>query len=78
MSKKFLVFRVAEFPGMDFFGCRVCFPRLSGCSPFLGDDNNETFSNITRGEVAFPDEYFAGLSPALEDFILSLLVLDPK
>eukprot|EP00117_Sycon_ciliatum_P009090 scpid27316/ scgid4885/ Death-associated protein kinase 1 len=55
----------------------ITYILLSGCSPFLGDDDIETYGNITSGEVAFPEEYFADLSPEVQDFICELLAPKP-
>lgn len=52
--------------------------RLSGASPFLGDDPNETFINIQNVEYRFDEEYFADISPQAKDFINSLLVKDSR
>lgn len=34
------------------------FCRLSGLSPFMGDSDVETFSNITRADYDYDDEAF--------------------
>lgn len=47
--------------------------RLSGLSPFLGDNDNDTFSNITKSVVEF-DEAFDAISDLAKEFISSLLV----
>ncbi|KAK3740114.1 hypothetical protein QZH41_012351 [Actinostola sp. cb2023] len=51
---------------------------LSGASPFLGDDVNETFSNISMVDYEFDDEYFKDISLHAKDFISSLLVKDTR
>lgn len=51
---------------------------LTGFSPFGGETDQETFCNISRGEVDLPDELFEDVSEAAIDFIRSLLVKDPK
>ncbi|KRT83908.1 protein kinase, partial [Oryctes borbonicus] len=54
----------------DFFcGC-----RLSGLSPFMGDNDAETFANITRAEYDFEDEAFSTVSQDARDFIGALLI----
>ncbi|XP_035710194.1 uncharacterized protein LOC110852983 isoform X2 [Folsomia candida] len=52
----------------------ITYILLSGLSPFLGDDDNETFSNITRGEFDFDDEAFEKVSDDAKDFISSVIV----
>ena len=52
--------------------------RLSGCSPFLGDDTQETYENVTAVDYEFDDEYFEHTSELAKDFIRRLLVKDPK
>ncbi len=50
--------------------------RLSGLSPFMGDNDNETYNNISKAEFDFDDESFDGLSDEAKDFIGKLLVKD--
>lgn len=47
---------------------------LSGLSPFMGDNDNETFANITRAEYDFDDEAFDTVSKDARDFIAALLI----
>lgn len=47
---------------------------LSGLSPFLGDDDNETLNNIIACKWDFEDEEFAGVSEEAKDFITKLLI----
>ena len=54
------------------------FFRLSGCSPFLGDDKTETFENITRVDYEFDEEYFGETSDYAKDFIGRFLVRDQR
>ena len=51
--------------------------RLSGLSPFLGDNKQETFANITNIDYNFDDEYFGHTSDLAKDFIAQLFVKDP-
>lgn len=51
---------------------------LSGCSPFLGDDDHETLANVSRGEYSFDEEYFSNSSHLSKDFINKLLNKNPK
>lgn len=48
--------------------------RLSGLSPFMGDSDVDTFSNITRAEFDFDDEAFDAVSTEAKDFISNLLI----
>ncbi|XP_063976081.1 striated muscle preferentially expressed protein kinase-like [Diachasmimorpha longicaudata] len=51
---------------------------LTGFSPFGGETDQETFQNISLGEVDFPEELFEDISAQAKDFVASLLVLDPS
>lgn len=48
--------------------------RLSGLSPFLGEDDNETLNNILSCKWTFEDEEFMDISDEAKDFITRLLV----
>lgn len=50
---------------------------LTGFSPFGGETDQETFQNISLGEVDFPEELFEDVSAQAKDFVAKLLVLDP-
>ena len=56
--------------------------RLTGCSPFLGDDDGETLQNISCGEYEFPgddpDAGYDDISDEAKDFISQLLMSDPR
>lgn len=52
--------------------------RLSGLSPFMGDNDGETYNNITKAEYDFDDESFNDISDEAKDFINQLLVKDLK
>lgn len=59
----------------------VSFPthsRVSGASPFLGEDDNETYANITNVDYDFDDEFFKGISSQAKDFVSALLVKNPR
>ncbi|XP_006616471.1 serine/threonine-protein kinase GIN4-like isoform X3 [Apis dorsata] len=51
---------------------------LTGFSPFGGETDQETFQNISLGEVDFPEELFGDISAQAKDFVAKLLVLDPS
>ena len=53
----------------------VCF-RLTGASPFLGDNDMETVANIAAGEYDYPDpdeEGYEDISDLAKDFIDTML-----
>ncbi|XP_030081338.1 titin isoform X16 [Drosophila hydei] len=52
----------------------ICYVLLSGLSPFMGDSDVETFSNITRADYDYDDEAFDCVSQEAKDFISQLLV----
>ncbi|XP_043921099.1 myosin light chain kinase family member 4 [Protopterus annectens] len=52
----------------------IAYMLLSGLSPFLGDDDNETLNNIIACKWDFEDEEFQHVSEDAKDFITKLLV----
>ncbi|PIK61275.1 putative death-associated protein kinase 1 [Apostichopus japonicus] len=56
----------------------ITYILLSGASPFLGEDQQETFANITAVNYEFDEQYFDSTSELAKDFIQKLLVNDPK
>lgn len=56
----------------------ICYVLLSGLSPFLGENDKETFVNVTKAQFDFDDESFDDITPDAKDFIEKLLVKDPK
>ncbi|XP_075561143.1 myosin light chain kinase family member 4 [Pelecanus crispus] len=52
----------------------IAYMLLSGLSPFLGDDDNETLNNILSCSWEFEDEEFHGVSDEAKDFISKLLI----
>ncbi|CAB0006830.1 unnamed protein product [Nesidiocoris tenuis] len=52
----------------------ICYVLLSGLSPFMGDNDAETFANITRADFDFDDEAFDSISHTAKVFISELLV----
>ncbi|XP_009082129.1 PREDICTED: myosin light chain kinase family member 4 [Acanthisitta chloris] len=52
----------------------IAYMLLSGLSPFLGDDDNETLNNILACNWDFEDEEFQGVSDEAKDFISKLLI----
>ncbi|KAM9804800.1 myosin light chain kinase, smooth muscle-like [Neosynchiropus ocellatus] len=56
----------------------ICYILLSGLSPFMGDNDNETLSNVTSATWDFEDEAFDEISDNAKDFISNLLKKDMK
>ncbi|XP_023372047.1 myosin light chain kinase, smooth muscle isoform X1 [Otolemur garnettii] len=56
----------------------ICYILVSGLSPFMGDNDNETLSNVTSATWDFDDEAFDEISDDAKDFISSLLKKDMK
>ena len=52
----------------------ICYVLLSGLSPFMGENDVDTFSNITRAYYDFDDEAFDAITEEAKDFIAALLV----
>jgi hypothetical protein len=52
--------------------------RLSGASPFLGDNVQETYANVSSATYEFDKVYFENVSDHAKDFISRLLLKDPK
>ncbi len=44
----------------------------------MGDNDSQTYNNITKAEFDFNDESFADISDEAKDFIKRLLVKDLK
>lgn len=51
---------------------------LTGFSPFAGDNKQETFLNITKCLLTFPEDLFEDVSEDAIDFIKSTLRIKPK
>ncbi|XP_028405202.1 myosin light chain kinase, smooth muscle-like [Dendronephthya gigantea] len=56
----------------------IAYILISGLSPFLGDDDNETLSYVTAAEYDFEDEAFNEISSEAKDFIEKLLQKPPS
>ncbi|XP_028832468.1 myosin light chain kinase 2, skeletal/cardiac muscle isoform X2 [Denticeps clupeoides] len=52
----------------------ITYMLLSGLSPFLGDDDNETLNNILACQWNFEEEEFTDISNEAKDFISKLLI----
>ncbi|XP_048169924.1 myosin light chain kinase, smooth muscle-like isoform X2 [Corvus hawaiiensis] len=55
----------------------ICYILLSGESPFQGDTDMETLSNVTAAQWDFGEETFSEISQQAKDFINQLLQKDP-
>ncbi|XP_056377002.1 myosin light chain kinase family member 4 isoform X2 [Hyla sarda] len=52
----------------------IAYMLLSGLSPFLGEDDNETLNNIIVSQFDFEGDEFQNISEYAKDFITKLLV----
>ncbi|XP_022664923.1 obscurin-like isoform X9 [Varroa destructor] len=55
----------------------ITYILLSGVSPFLGEHDRETLSNIKDGKMNFLPEGFDGVSDDARDFVAKLMVFEP-
>ncbi|XP_030065624.1 serine/threonine-protein kinase 17B [Microcaecilia unicolor] len=55
----------------------ISYMLLTGESPFLGADKQETYLNISQVNVVYSEEIFASISDLAIDFIQTLLVKNP-
>lgn len=56
----------------------ICYVLLSGLSPFMGNSDLETMTNVTRAIYDFDDESFEPISSEAKEFISKLLLKDPR
>nr|XP_005995582.1 PREDICTED: death-associated protein kinase 1 [Latimeria chalumnae] len=56
----------------------ITYILLSGASPFLGDNKQETLANVSAVNYEFDEEFFRNTSGLAKDFIRKLLIKDPK
>ncbi|XP_031149995.1 myosin light chain kinase 2, skeletal/cardiac muscle isoform X3 [Sander lucioperca] len=54
----------------------ITYMLLSGLSPFLGDDDNETLNNILACKWNFEEQEFVDTSEEAKDFISKLLIVN--
>lgn len=54
------------------------FQRLTGLSPFAGEDKQETCYNVSLGALDFPEDYFKNISHTAQDFIKRILQRDAE
>jgi len=65
-------------PPTDMWGVGViCYILLSGFSPFMGETDGETFSNINSVNYDFEEPEFDNITSEAKDFISSLLTRRP-
>ena len=56
----------------------LTYVMLTQCSPFAGEDKQETFCNITTLQLDFPEDLFKNKSEPAQDFIKKLLIVKPE
>uniref|UniRef100_A0A8C5KE23 Serine/threonine-protein kinase 17A n=1 Tax=Jaculus jaculus TaxID=51337 RepID=A0A8C5KE23_JACJA len=56
----------------------LAYVMLTGVSPFLGDNKQETFLNISQMNLSYSEEEFDGVSESAIDFIKRLLLKKPE
>ncbi|XP_068405980.1 serine/threonine-protein kinase 17A isoform X1 [Eschrichtius robustus] len=56
----------------------LAYVMLTGVSPFLGDNKQETFLNISQMNLSYSEEEFDVVSESAVDFIKTLLVKKPE
>ncbi|XP_037379641.1 serine/threonine-protein kinase 17B isoform X2 [Talpa occidentalis] len=56
----------------------IAYMLLTHTSPFVGEDNQETYLNISQVKVDYSEETFSSVSQLATDFIQSLLVKNPE
>lgn len=54
----------------------ICYVLLSGLSPFQGETDIDTMTNVTLGKYNFDDDAFKMVSNTAKDFIRRLLQMD--
>ncbi|XP_058863440.1 death-associated protein kinase 2 isoform X2 [Acipenser ruthenus] len=69
--------RLSEAADMWSLGV-ITFILLSGTSPFQGDTDEETLTNIVSLTYEFDEQHFSQTSAMAKDFIQSLLVKEPS
>ncbi|KAJ8336415.1 hypothetical protein SKAU_G00376350 [Synaphobranchus kaupii] len=56
----------------------LAYVMLTGTSPFLGDDKQETFLNVSQINISYTEEELVGLGASPINFMKSLLLKDPQ
>ena len=75
-----LFLRICRIPDPILPLCLLPLPpsRLSGLSPFLGDDDTETLNNVLSSNWYFDEETFEAVSEEAKDFVSNLIVKDQR
>ena len=76
MTGSVISFKAFVFQRKSNFDYKFC--RLSGLSPFAGEDDLETLQNVGRCDWEFAEEAFSNVSPEAKDFIRRLLIRGPQ
>uniref|UniRef100_A0A0N5ALN6 Myosin light chain kinase, smooth muscle n=1 Tax=Syphacia muris TaxID=451379 RepID=A0A0N5ALN6_9BILA len=56
----------------------ITYVLLSGLSPFLGENDEETLANVSAGDWDFDDPSWDDVSPLAKDFICRLMIKDKR
>lgn len=56
----------------------ICYTILSGLSPFMGDTDIETMTNVTLCKYNFDDDAFNQVSEYAKNFVRQLLQKDGR
>lgn len=79
----FLAPEIVNFDAISYFTDMwavgvICYVLLSGLSPFMGDTDIDTMTNVTLGKYNFDDDAFKMVSESAKDFIRQLLQKDGR
>mmetsp|Transcript_701 Transcript_701/g.656 ORF Transcript_701/g.656 Transcript_701/m.656 type:complete len:138 (-) Transcript_701:315-728(-) len=55
----------------------ICYILLCGYPPFYGYDDKEILENVRKGDFAFPEEEWSGISNEAKNLIKKMLTKDP-
>ena len=55
----------------------ICYVLLSGCSPFVGESDQDTFANIAAVRYDFEEDELDAVSQEAKEFISCLLLARP-
>jgi len=78
VSPEVLAYEPVSFPADVWSIGVITYILLSGCSPFLGDDKQETFERILDIDYDFDEEVFQTISDDAKNFIADILVRCPS
>jgi myosin-light-chain kinase len=82
-TPEFMAPEVVQFDPIDFATDMwsvgvICYVLLSGLSPFMGDSDSETMSNVSKGRFEFHSPEFDEISSEAKDLIANLLQADKR